>query len=398
MKRVSKLLCTGWVCLLGGVGHPSDAAQNGSKDVGRAEVTLVSPTNTFTNNTITTNFGGGFSVEHEIADDVRFSGTHTVAGFSMLYHADVAVNATFKFYRVNQSTGRVGTLVATFTANNLPAGDRVFDMALSAAQQFSWPAAANLYNGGATATGGFFSVRFTPVAGGPLGSSGSWAKAGGTSSGDGFVDVTDNQFISFQGYDTASFYLQVKEPGIPGAPALSALRALPPGVMGGASTVGIATLGNTSPDGGTSVTLQSSDPQVVGVPASVIVPAGATSVTFPITTTSVPEVLSSFVSAFASVTRTANITVGPFVPPDTISITQAVWRRNTKRLQVTASSTNDTAQLTVSVTSTGVTIGSMTNVGGNSYVGNFTWPSSPAQITVRSNYAGSAAANVTTTN
>lgn len=380
MKRIFKFSCAGCMLLLGGFDTSSAA------------------TSAFTNHTGTTNLGGGFRVEHEIADDVRFGGTHTVAGFSLLYHADVAVNATFKFYRVNASTGRVGTLVATFTANNLPAGDRVFDMDLGAAQQFSWPATANLYNGGATATGGFFSVRFVPVAGGPLGNSGSWAKAGGSNSGDGFVDVTDNQFISFQGYDTASFYLQVKEPGIPGAPELSAVRALPRSVMGGAGSVGLATLSNAAPAGGTAVTLQSSDPQVVGVPAGIVVPAGATSATFPITTTSVPDVLSSFISAFASVTRTADLTVGPFVPPDTISVSQAVWRKNTKALQVSATSTNDSAQLTVSVTSNGVTIGSMTNVGGTSYVGNFNWPSSPVQITVRSQYAGSATKNVTTSN
>ncbi len=395
MKRIFKLLCAGWV-LLGAAGHAPGAAQAASEGAGLAQLASAS-TSTFTNNTGATNFGGAFNVEHEIADDVRFSGTHTVAGFSLLYHADVAVNATFKFYRVNQSTGRVGTLVATFTASNLPAGDRVFDMALSTAQQFSWSATPNIYNGGATSTGGFFSVRFTPVVGGPLGNSGRWALAGGTGSGDGFFDVTDSQFISFQGYDTASLYLQVKEPGIPGAPALAALRALPQGVMGGASSVGIVTLSNTAPEGGAAVTLQSSDPQV-SVPASVVVPAGSTSVAFPITTTSVPEVLSAFVSAFASVTRTVNVTVGPFVPPDTISITQAAWRRSSKAFQVKATSTNDSAQLTVSVKATGVTIGSMSNVGGNSYVGNFTWPTSPVQVTIRSNYAGSATANVTTTN
>jgi hypothetical protein len=94
----------------------------------------------FCDNTGPTTVSGYFGGDHEIADDVPFTGSHTISGFTILYHATVAVNATFKFYTVNASTGRLGSTVATFTTSNLAVGDHVFTMNLAPAQQFTWTA------------------------------------------------------------------------------------------------------------------------------------------------------------------------------------------------------------------------------------------------------------------
>ena len=58
------------------------------------------------------------------------------------------------------------------------------------------------------------------------------------------------------------------------------------------------------------VTLRSSNPTLVGVPASVVVPAGATSATFTVTTTVTKRnATASVYATYASVTKTASLTV-----------------------------------------------------------------------------------------
>ena len=64
------------------------------------------------------------------------------------------------------------------------------------------------------------------------------------------------------------------------------------------------------------------------------------------------------------------------------------------QLTVQATDTNDTAMLTVSVTSTGEVLGPMMNRGGGSYSAKFTGISNPQKITVSSNLGGSATARV----
>jgi hypothetical protein len=80
---------------------------------------------------------------------------------------------------------------------------------------------------------------------------------------------------------------------------------------------------------------------------------------------------------------------------DTISITLAEYRTTTRRLSVTARSSNPNAILKVYVTSSGALIGTLTNNGGGNYSGNFKWPANPLNITVRSNLGGSSSATVT---
>jgi len=65
-----------------------------------------------------------------------------------------------------------------------------------------------------------------------------------------------------------------------------------------------------------------------------------------------------------------------------------------KILNVEANSTSTSATLSVLVTSTGVTIGTLTNNGGGKYTGAFSWPVNPANITVRSSLGGAASSAV----
>ena len=79
---------------------------------------------------------------------------------------------------------------------------------------------------------------------------------------------------------------------------------------------------------------------------------------------------------------------------DTVVITRAQYTTSRSQLTVQATDTNDTAMLTVSVTSTGEVLGTMMNLGGGSYSAKFGGISNPQKITVSSNLGGSATARV----
>ena len=79
---------------------------------------------------------------------------------------------------------------------------------------------------------------------------------------------------------------------------------------------------------------------------------------------------------------------------DTVQITRAQYASSRSQLTVQATDSNPTATLTVSVTSTGTILGPMRNLGGGSYSAKFTGISNPLNITVTSNFGGSASAQV----
>jgi len=57
-------------------------------------------------------------------------------------------------------------------------------------------------------------------------------------------------------------------------------------------------------------------------------------------------------------------------------------------LRVEATGSNASAILTVYVTSTNTLIGTLRNEGGGRYRGDFSWPTNPQNITVRSSLGG----------
>lgn len=80
--------------------------------------------------------------------------------------------------------------------------------------------------------------------------------------------------------------------------------------------------------------------------------------------------------------------------PETLQITRAQYTTSRSQLTVQATDSNSTAELTVSVTSTGTVLGPMRNLGGGSYTAKFSRLSNPINITVTSNLGASASANV----
>lgn len=182
------------------------------------------------------------------------------------------------------------------------------------------------------------------------------------------------------------------------AAALSTLTLSPASVTGGNASQGTVTLSAPAPAGGALVSLSSSNTAAATVPASVNVPAGATSAGFTVTTRAVAATTAVTVSAtYGGVTRTASLGVTPAPPPpatDTVAIQRAEYTGSKKELRVEATSTKASATLKVYVTSTGALVGTLANNGGR-YSGTFQWPANPQNITVRSSLGGTSARAVT---
>ncbi|MPZ74576.1 MAG: hypothetical protein GEU74_15380 [Nitriliruptorales bacterium] len=191
------------------------------------------------------------------------------------------------------------------------------------------------------------------------------------------------------GGETRTVILQVTASG--GSASLSSLSLSPTSVTSGDPSAGTVTLTAAAPSGGASVALSSSNTSAATVPASVTVPAGSTSATFTVSTGSVNSDASSTISAtYGGTTRSATLTVTAPSSTDTVTISRAEYTSSKRELRVEASSSSSGAALRVYVTSTDQLIGTLS--GGK---GEFSWPSNPENITVRSSLGGSASRNVT---
>ena len=94
--------------------------------------------------------------------------------------------------------------------------------------------------------------------------------------------------------------------------ALASLSLNPASVVGGSPSTGTATLTSAAPPGGRVVSLSSANPAVATVPASVTVPANATSATFPVTTSVVASTTTVILTGSAGgLNRNATLTVTP---------------------------------------------------------------------------------------
>jgi len=92
--------------------------------------------------------------------------------------------------------------------------------------------------------------------------------------------------------------------------SLSNLTLLPSSVGAGSTATGEVTLSNPAPAGGISVSLTSTNTSVATAPATLTVPGGATSATFPITTLSVPLTSTATIRAtYAEKQKSATLTV-----------------------------------------------------------------------------------------
>lgn len=170
---------------------------------------------------------------------------------------------------------------------------------------------------------------------------------------------------------------------------LTGVTLNPTSVTGGAASQGTVTL--SGPAQSPTVVSLSSSSAVAGVPASVTVPAGASSAVFGVATTSVNSATSVNITAVSGgVTRTATLTVNPAAPADTVSVQKAEYNSSKRTLRVDASSSRSNATLQVFVTSTGQLLGTLSSRGGGKYSGDLNAATNPRNITVRSSFGGSA--------
>jgi hypothetical protein len=80
---------------------------------------------------------------------------------------------------------------------------------------------------------------------------------------------------------------------------------------------------------------------------------------------------------------------------DTIRIQRAEYQRFKGGLRVDATGTEPSATLRVYVTSTDAFIGTLKSNGSGRFSASLSWPTNPQNITVRSNFGGSASSPVT---
>jgi hypothetical protein len=99
-----------------------------------------------------------------------------------------------------------------------------------------------------------------------------------------------------------------------GPPQPTSLMVDPRMVTGGNPSTGTVTLASAAPAGGRMVPLVSSHPQYASVPASVIVPAGATSASFPITTSAVPFAFDVTIEAASTQNASYRLALRPLGP------------------------------------------------------------------------------------
>jgi FG-GAP-like repeat len=200
---------------------------------------------------------------------------------------------------------------------------------------------------------------------------------------------TEVTITATYGSSTQSAILTVTPPAN-NAPTMTNLTLNPASVAGGNSSQGTVIL-SAAASAPTTITLSSSS-AVASVPASVTVPAGATSVNFPVNTISISSTVSSTITATLNgISRSATLTVtAATTASDTVGISRAEYESSKRSLRVEASSNRSNAVLQVFVTSSGQLIGTLANNGGGKYSGQFSLSINPQNITVRSNLGGQA--------
>jgi hypothetical protein len=191
------------------------------------------------------------------------------------------------------------------------------------------------------------------------------------------------------GGSTQSAVLNVTPPAASG-PTLTSITLNPTAVTGGASAQGTVTL--SAPASTATVVNLSTNSALAGVPASVTIASGSSSASFSVSTTSVTSPASVTISAVSGgVTRSATLTINPAATTsDTVAVQKAEYNPSKSTLLVEASSSNANATLQVFVTSSGQLLGTLTNNKGGKFSGQLNAATNPLNITVRSNFGGSA--------
>lgn len=234
------------------------------------------------------------------------------------------------------------------------------------------------------------------------------------------VSAPDKVTIIASRHDMKNVVLAVN-PTSSATPPLTSLTVFPATVNGGTATQGTAGIDTAAPAGGLKVTLSSSNPAVASVPASVTIPAGSNFVNFTVNTAAVgSNTVVTLTGTGGGATKSTSLGVNgsaaptpaptppppapsatppPSTPPptaDSVSITRAEYTTSKRELRIEATSSNSTAVLTASVTSSGANLGALTNNGGGKYSAQFTnVATNPVNVTVKSSKGGTATRAVT---
>jgi hypothetical protein len=167
---------------------------------------------------------------------------------------------------------------------------------------------------------------------------------------------------------------------------LTGFSVNPGSQYGNLTATGTVTL-NSPAASATVVTLISGNPAIAAVPAFVNVPAGATTVSFPITLAAVAANTAVNLSAsLDGITQVATLTV--LRPLDAVTITKAIYTAKSLQIKLDVTSTNATATLTAYNATTGALLGTLSNNGGR-YSGTFTANlGATPRVTVKSSLGG----------
>jgi hypothetical protein len=180
----------------------------------------------------------------------------------------------------------------------------------------------------------------------------------------------------------------------PAGPSLSSVSFVPTSIVGGQNATGTVRF-SASMTQGAVVQLSSSNPAVAQVPQETVVSANTSSGTFNLSTSTVSTATNVTITAtWFGVTRTATIavTAGPPLAADVVKITKASWKRGLLTIEATGSNPN--AILSV-FSASGSFLFDLTNKGGGRYADQRGFVTNPVQISVRSNFGGSASAKLT---
>ncbi|GAA4360621.1 hypothetical protein [Angustibacter luteus] len=184
-------------------------------------------------------------------------------------------------------------------------------------------------------------------------------------------------------------------PATPAGPSLTSVSFVPTSVVGGQNATGTVRFTAAVPQGAV-VQLSSGRPDIARVPQETVVSANTATSTFNLATSPVTSATAVTVTAsWFGLTRTATVVVTPGAPPaaDVVRITKATWKKGL--LTIEATSTNPNAILTV-FSASGAPLFDLTNKGGGRYVDQRGFVFNPVQISVRSNFGGSASATLKT--
>jgi trimeric autotransporter adhesin len=166
--------------------------------------------------------------------------------------------------------------------------------------------------------------------------------------------------------NTASAMLTVNPSSGGNTASIASLSISPSSVSGGQGATGTVTLASPAATGGVPVSLSSSNAAVT-VPASVVIPVGQSSGTFPVSTSAVSSTTMATVTASSANTASATVTVNPAPPACVGDVTFS------KSQVVGGNSVNGTVSLTEPAPATGQPV-SLSSSSASASV--------PAQVTV----------------